>query len=329
VLRTGVDIPGLIELHNHLSFNALPLWAPVPRVFGNWGRADHHDYCRLVSGPMTVRENPALLPALVRYVESKCLLAGVTTSQGIRLNSNAGVSRYYAGIVRNVEQTKETALPEARTRIEDVDAGSAQSFRQTLVESQGTRCVLLHLSEGVTKPSQPLATARKHFLALEVAPGDWAITDALAGIHAAGLLPPDFDLLAARGGSMVWSPLSNLLLYGETSRIEEAQRAGVKIGLGATGRRPAARTCSGAEGGVALQPARPGWPAERPRPGGDGDDDAARIPERRPGASRPASGRPAGRRRNGRRPVRTLIRATEASVRLVLIGGTRAAASGS
>ena len=235
VLETGGTIfPGLIELHNHLSYNALPLWAPVPRLFTNRDQwADHDDYRRLVSGPMTViGKTPALLPALVRYVECKCLLAGVTTSQGIRLSSNAGVSRYYRGIVRNVEQTKEAALPEARTRVQDVDARDARAFKEELLENEGKRCCLLHLSEGLTDPSQPDSPARRHFLALEVAPGDWAITDALAGIHAAGLLPPDFDRLAAREGSIVWSPLSNLLLYGQTTRVKAARTAGVRIGLG-------------------------------------------------------------------------------------------------
>ena len=74
--------------------------------------------------------------------------------------------------------------------------------------------------------------ARRHFLALQVAPDQWAINDAFAGIHAAGLLPEDFDVLAQHGGAMVWSPLSNLLLYGATARVEAAKRAGVRIGLG-------------------------------------------------------------------------------------------------
>jgi hypothetical protein len=180
-----------------------------------------------------IGKTPELLPALVRYVECKCLLAGVTTSQGIRLSSNAGVSRYYRGIVRNVEQTREAALPEAQTRIQDVDARDARAFQQALVESQGRRCHLLHLSEGLTQTGSADSRARRHFLALEVAPGDWALTDALAGIHAAGLLPADFDRLAAKSSSMVWSPLSNLLLYGQTARVEAARAAGVKIGLGA------------------------------------------------------------------------------------------------
>ena len=55
------------------------------------------------------------------------------------------------------------------------------------------------------------------------------ITNVFTGIHAAGLLPEDFDVLAQRGGSMVWSPLSNLLLYGATARVDAAKRAGVRI----------------------------------------------------------------------------------------------------
>ena len=39
-------------------------------------------------------------------------------------------------------------------------------------------------------------------------------------------------MLGQHGGSMVWSPLSNLLLYGATARVDAAKRAGVRIGLG-------------------------------------------------------------------------------------------------
>jgi hypothetical protein len=45
-------------------------------------------------------------------------------------------------------------------------------------------------------------------------------------------MPQDFDVLAAHGSSMIWSPLSNLLLYGGTARLEAAQGAGVAVGLG-------------------------------------------------------------------------------------------------
>lgn len=234
----GTLFPGLIELHNHLSYNALPLWAPVPKRFEHRGQwPDREDYRPLVSGPMTVlgRLKDAdggfpLLPALVRYVECKCLLGGVTSSQGVMLASNAGIQRFYLGIVRNVEQTDDPDLPEAQGRIADVAAKDARAFLARLQKEDS--CYLLHLSEGVTDPADPLSVARKHFLALEVASGQWALSDVFTGIHSAGLLPADFEVLAEHGGSMIWSPLSNLLLYGGTARVDAARAAGVTIGLG-------------------------------------------------------------------------------------------------
>jgi cytosine/adenosine deaminase-related metal-dependent hydrolase len=234
----GTIFPGLIELHNHLSYNALPLWSPVPQLYqdrGQWPK--HPDYRRLISGPMTVvgeyrdaQGHAALLAPLVRYVECKCILGGVTTSQGIMLNSNAGVQRYYRGLLRNVEQTNDPTLSEAQARIADVDAKDATSFMARLNKEDS--CFLLHLSEGITKPGETTSVARKHFLALEVAPGEWAINNRLAAIHSAGLMPDDFNTLAKFGASMIWSPLSNMLLYGATAHVDAARAAKVRIGIG-------------------------------------------------------------------------------------------------
>ena len=51
-------------------------------------------------------------------------------------------------------------------------------------------------------------------------------------IHAVGLNETDFRDAATNGLSVVWSPFSNLLLYGETMDISAARRAGVNIALG-------------------------------------------------------------------------------------------------
>lgn len=239
VETNGTIFPGLIELHNHLSYNALTLWSPVPKRFEHRDQwSCHKDYRPLISGPMTVigkyrnaSGQAALLPALVRYVECKCLLGGVTTSQGIKLNSNAGITRYYRGLIRNVEHTEDETLSDAQACIADVDARDAEKFLTKLKKEDS--CYLLHLSEGVTDPARPEdSVARKHFLALEIAPDKWALTKAFSGIHAAGLLPEDFDVLKRYGASMIWSPLSNLLLYGGTARVEAARAAGIRIGLG-------------------------------------------------------------------------------------------------
>ncbi len=220
----GTIFPGLIELHNHLSYDLLRLWA-VPRAYSNRGQwAGIPEYRSTISGPMKVLgQRPDLLASLARYVECKCLLGGTTTSQGIELFSNAGARRFYRGIVRNVEQTNDPNLPEAGTRIPDVDANDAKSF---LARISQKKCYLLHLAEGLD------TTARKHFLSLQFEPGKWAIAPSLAGIHCAALLKEDFDVMAAKGASMIWSPLSNMLLYGGTARVPDARQSGVRMGIG-------------------------------------------------------------------------------------------------
>jgi 5-methylthioadenosine/S-adenosylhomocysteine deaminase len=65
-----------------------------------------------------------------------------------------------------------------------------------------------------------------------MADGNWAITPALAGIYSTALTADDFRLLGEKGGAMIWSPLSNLLLYGQTADVTAAREAGVQIGIG-------------------------------------------------------------------------------------------------
>lgn len=220
----GTIYPGLIDLHNHLAYNALPLWN-VPKKFTNrdqWGRGP--DYRKLISGPMqVVGKTPELVPALIRYVECKNLLGGVTTSQGVELFSNAGVRRFYRGLVRNVEQTDEPELPEAATRVADVEAADRTGFLNRIKKRS---CYLLHLSEGTDD------AAREHFGALQFPDGDWAVADSLCGIHCAALRPADFDVMGDHKASMVWSPTSNLLLYGQTADVKAARDGGVRIGIG-------------------------------------------------------------------------------------------------
>jgi hypothetical protein len=176
VATKGTIYPGMIELHNHLSYDALTLWN-VPKKYDNRDQwPNHPEYHQLVTGPMSVlgtSKRRDLLAALVRYVESKCLFGGVTTSQGIKLSSNAGVQSYYKGVVRNVEHTGDKALPAARTHVADVAAKDWQKF---LTAISGDHVMILHLAEGKD------TKAREHFLALKNG-SKWAITNKLVGIH--------------------------------------------------------------------------------------------------------------------------------------------------
>ncbi len=220
----GTIYPGMIELHNHLSYDILTLWS-VPKKYGareEW--QSDPDYKRRVSlPPNTLGQDPKLLPAITRYVEAKCLFGGVTTSQGIGLSKAGAIKKYYEGAIRIVEVPRAAGLKGANTSVPDVAASTWSKFDEELKKAS---CMLLHLAEGTSEK------ARKHFLSLKNDKGKWAVSDALAGIHCTALRPDDFDVLGKAGASVVWSPLSNLLLYGDTTKVDAARKSGCKVSLG-------------------------------------------------------------------------------------------------
>lgn len=226
ISTTHVIFPGLIELHNHLSYNILGLWS-VPKKFndrGQWQR--HAQYVQLVNGPMMLLSkstDPRVLAAIARFAETRCLLGGVTTSQGISLKSDR-LQKYYHGAMRVVEDPGDPALFKAATHIPDLAAKEWTSFNKELHK---VHCLLLHLSEGAD------ANALNAFKALQdKQSGTWAITSALVGIHCVALGDAEFTTMKTNGGSVVWSPLSNLMLDGQTTKIDVARKHGVPIALG-------------------------------------------------------------------------------------------------
>jgi 5-methylthioadenosine/S-adenosylhomocysteine deaminase len=225
VATKGTIYPGLIELHNHLSYNAMPLWE-VPTTYSNNGQwRGGEDYSRRITKPSQVLgQSAGVLQALVRYVECRAMLGGATSTQGITLANAASLTRHYKGLVRNVEAPADPELPPANTNIANPDVGGAEAYLVKLGRQKGA--YLQHLSEG-TDP-----TARRWFLRLKRANGDWAVTKALCGIDSAALEREDLDVLAGKGASMVWSPLSNYLLYGQTARLQAAKDSNILIGIG-------------------------------------------------------------------------------------------------
>ncbi len=199
----------------------------MPHVYGNrdqWSGPGNPDYRRLITGPMQVLgSQPEVAAAVVRFAETRCLLGGTTTSQGITLANSPSIVSHFRGLVRNVESTGDPKLPAALTHIADVEATDAEKFLERV---SGDKKLILHLAEGTDD------SAAKHFAALQVHPGTWAITDNLIGIHCVALTDADFGVLAAHGGSMVWSPLSNLLLYGQTADVGAALAHQVPVALG-------------------------------------------------------------------------------------------------
>src|SRR5215475_14853806 len=144
ISTAGTIYPGMIELHNHLAYDTLPLF-PIPRLYtkreewqGTVG------YRRYVSGPAGVIASvPELIQATIRYVECKSLISGTTTSQGLTLRS-APIKHLYHGIVRKAELPDAPGLVPARPKIGDVTPDGLASFNKSLA-GKGAR--VIHLAD--------------------------------------------------------------------------------------------------------------------------------------------------------------------------------------
>jgi hypothetical protein len=220
----GTIYPGLIDLHNHFAYNIRPLW-PLPKRYDNRGQWGTPLYSAEVSKPVkAIAGSYRTARYLVRYVETKALIGGTTTGQGIKTAVNGGW-RLYEGVMRNVEQPGDARLPEATSHVPDLklrkggDPQEYESFKRTLDKM----VCFYHLSEGIDTGS------RQHFV--DLTDRD-LIGPHLVGIHALGLSADDLSLLASRGAKVVWSPFSNQLLYGQTVDLKALKKSGVTFGLG-------------------------------------------------------------------------------------------------
>ena len=77
-------LPGLIDLHNHIGYNALPLWTePEQKVpfahHDSWTRAS--SYQASISWPANARMQAAP-ESLLAYVQLRALVGGTTAIQG-------------------------------------------------------------------------------------------------------------------------------------------------------------------------------------------------------------------------------------------------------
>ena len=222
----GTIYPGLIDLHNHFVYNVLPFW-PVTRAWTNcteWARDP--GYGAEISLPIhLLASSPRASRAIVRYIEAKALVGGTTTGQGIRTQVRGG-ARLFRGAMRNVEETNDPRLPEAGTLVpnlgrRDVDFAA---FRASLDKRAAAGGVYFyHLAEGTNE------LARRTYTDLQ---DHDLLQPALVGIHSLALTDADLRRLAEHKSRVVWSPFSNLLLYGRTLDLQALTEAGALFSLG-------------------------------------------------------------------------------------------------
>jgi cytosine/adenosine deaminase-related metal-dependent hydrolase len=312
VRTDGLITPGLIDLHNHLAYNTLPLWLarddPYQTRYQWPGAATYQSD---VSNPAQAL-GIAAPGAALRYAEVKAIVGGVTAIQG-----SPPVTRAFPGwMVRNVEKEE---IGTKRPIFQSVLPATGEQLDTTAVRMSEGRSFIYHLGEGVD------AKLRDEFTFLS---DHGCVGDGLIGIHSTALTAADFAAWSrSGGGAIVWSPFSNLWLYGGTTDVLSARSVGLRVCLGSDW------TPSGSRNVLGELKVAASW--NNGALGGALDDaDIVEMVTANPGDTLArAWGVQVGRlvpgaladiavfsRRHGD-PWRAVLRATERHVRLVVVGG--------
>jgi 5-methylthioadenosine/S-adenosylhomocysteine deaminase len=220
----GVILPGLIDLHGHPEYNIFAAWEPPKEYVNRHAWRGSKEYALVVKEPWKKLTGApgSLLRELTRYAEVRALVGGVTAIQG--------ASAKYPGkdeaLVRNVD------LPifgrhRARSVVDldRVDAARRKSLRKEIDDGR-TTAVYIHLAEGKADNKR----SQDEFGDLVEAN---LLTEATVIIHGTALTDDSLGDLKDAKGKLVWSPQSNLRLYGQTTPAAKALDLDIPIGLGA------------------------------------------------------------------------------------------------
>lgn len=215
----GVIYPGIIDLHNHPEYAIYPL-LPINRKYRDRYEWRWYDdvYNKRITFPQEVLTRPYYLDLGIeigRYGEYKALAGGTTSLQGGR--SNLAYSKDEC-LVRNIENSQ----VEPRVASSRVDIGRSAKEWAAMQAERAKGPMAVHLAEG---PSPRMAF---EFNAIK---DSNLLGPELIAIHGVGLTEPQFKEMAAVGAKLVWSPLSNFMLYGQTANVVAARRAGLSISL--------------------------------------------------------------------------------------------------
>ncbi len=224
-IESGGDIyPGLVDMHNHPYFDLRSLWTPQ-RSTPYASRAEWQPDAMLwqnggfPDSPIDAYWRFAKEESM-KFVELKALAGGVTTLQGLS-SATFGAPFREGHLLRHVEDEQRDGRPVASSFVVRPSVADPFAlFRQRM--AAGTT-VIHHFAEG-----------RDPDLGREFDElfDNGCIGPRMIGIHANALDPARFRRWASRGGALVWSPQSNLWLYGQTTDVAAAKEAGLPICIG-------------------------------------------------------------------------------------------------
>ncbi|MEZ4255965.1 MAG: thrombospondin type 3 repeat-containing protein [Polyangiales bacterium] len=217
-------LPGFINAHDHITYVKNDPYDSTEERYEHrhdWRSGGNRGHTGIPAGGSSSNAQKA-------WGELRFVMGGATAING------SGDS---AGFLRNVDKTEDaSAIAHKSVYYEtfplDDSSGTLRasgcfygSDMQLTTDLDPVDAYTPHVSEGID------AEARNEFLCLRSGEHD-IITPKTAIIHGVGLLTPDIAEMSLDGTSLIWSPRTNITLYGDTARVPVYATLGVRIALG-------------------------------------------------------------------------------------------------
>jgi 5-methylthioadenosine/S-adenosylhomocysteine deaminase len=222
----GLVIPGLIDAHNHGLFDIFDEsdWTPSQLYTNHNQWTAETRYQQMVDAKQyldseTVGSTIDVNCEMDKYAEVKALVAATTS-----ILVAPGASRNcYATLARTIDTTASGLATDAIQTSISVPANTTAATICGNFTSGFTNAYVVHIAEGTD------ATAKNEFATLASRSGGCLIAPQTTIVHGTALGPTEFTQMAGAGMRLVWSPKSNVFLYGSATRVDQAVAAGVQV----------------------------------------------------------------------------------------------------
>lgn len=230
--RLSVISPGLINPHDHISFaNAAPHTPSAERY------EHRHDWRKGVRGHTKIPSGGAPIPQAVEAAELRFVMSGVTSG------ATAGGAD---GLMRNVDNPRSPGQLEGlKITIADSDTfplndndltsfpttcgGWTSTQRTTAASIANYKGYLPHISEGIDTSARAEFTCQSD----ETPPATYDLVQKQTAIvHGVAVNADDVAKYRKDQTALIWSPRSNVDLYGNTAPVVLYENLGVQIALG-------------------------------------------------------------------------------------------------
>ncbi len=218
--------PGLINPHDHITFTE-----GTPINVGSKRYDQRHEWRAELSTPQNPNGTGGDSDG-TRWGELRMLMSGVTSMVGSGKANN---------LVRNLDRldSLDRDLGFEEVKVQTFSLGDSNSsstirpdcdwnYRDTDVEVADFAAYLPHIAEGINE----YANTEFRCQSTSFGNAEDFTEKNVAHIHAIGLKTADYYNMARDNAKIIWSPRSNISLYGMTAQVQTFHRMGGTIALG-------------------------------------------------------------------------------------------------